>query len=124
MPGSPPPESGQVGMERSSVHKAQTALITALTNENAQLRMDLSEARDEVSGLQLQLARANVLVELYSNPQASAAEAAHRINELPAEQVAPKARRARHCTCCGQSHADARTCGRSHVCLKGICQAN
>jgi hypothetical protein len=40
-----------------------------------------------------------------------------------AEHTPTKSRQPRHCMCCGQAHADSRTCGKSHTCLANTCTA-
>lgn len=111
------PQQGQ----SNPVSNAQQLLVNALLEENERLKLELAQSDNECASLQLQLSRANMLVELYSNPQAAAGDAARRITELPIEQAVRKDRKPRHCTCCGQSHADSRTCGRSHTCLINKC---
>ena len=47
-------------------------------------------------------------------------------NIIPAEQAdhtQTRSRQPRHCACCGQAHADSRTCGKSHTCLAAKCTA-
>ena len=97
--------------------------IVALTEDNAALRTQLSEAEAALTSLRTHYDKLVIMVELLSNPQASAEDTARRVGNATLETAAPKSRKPRSCTCCGQEHADSRTCGRAHVCLAGKCNA-